>query len=534
VKIPRKKELLELQKKYHTDKKIGEVYGVPGRLVAYWRSKKSIGPFNQPKYTREKILDLWERYGDDRLAGAELGISGPGFRQWRLRYGIKNKPAQLKMEQLELDFIDLPATGKSLRRETTVRKLLARKAGLKTVEVGETIPIEPDLALAVDNANLIIDTFFKNGFSKVCNQAKIAIVLNQPLLAHSSNTGDDHKKIREFIKKQGILNFYDIGWGISQQVAVEEGLILPGQFVVGSDRHASSYGCIGAFSKEINIKTMAEVWATGKIKLKVPASIRVIINGRLPRGVTTGDIILKLARDINRLSAGNKVIEFHGRTVAEMSIPQRITLTNFAVDAGAVSAIVPFDETLQKFLKKITKVKYKAVRADLDAQYDNEIEFDISFLTPLITDSGNFHEIKQVEDLAGKRIDQVVMGGCNNGSLEDLEIAAAILRGRRIHRNTRMLVMPGSRKTYLDAIDRGYISILMESGCVILNPSHNTCYNACFGMLAKGERALATTCGNMQGKKRNPDDPVIFIASPATAAASALEGIITDPRKYIR
>jgi len=215
-----------------------------------------------------------------------------------------------------------------------------------------------------------------------------------------------------------------------------------------------------------------------------------------------------------------------------MTAAQRITLTSFAIDAGAKLAIIPFDEITQRYLKKITKAKYKPITADIDAFYENEIEFDVSYLTPQVVCYNNYKEIKPVEEMAGKKIDHAVLGGCTNGRLEDLEIAASILRGRRIHRNTRMFVVPASRKTYLKAIDKGYISTLIESGCLALHPSHCSCLSANNSMLADGERALTTSCRkSINSIKQNYSET--YIASPATVAASALEGAITDPRKYL-
>ncbi|MCD6162671.1 MAG: 3-isopropylmalate dehydratase large subunit [candidate division Zixibacteria bacterium] len=536
MKIPRKKELLELQKKYRTDKKIGEVYGVPGRLVAYWRSKKKIGPYSQPKYSSERITDLWERFGDDRLAGIELGISGPGFRQWRLRYGIKNKPTQLKIEQLELEFLDMPSITKSTRKETFIRKLLARKAGLKTVEEGEIVAIEPDLVIASDNAGIAIDAFYNAGNTKVFNHAKIAIILNHlGSLAESEiksqNIAGEQKKIREFAKKQSIMMFYDVGCGMPHQVIIEEGLILPGQLTVGADQYIPSYGGVGAYSINIAISEMAKIWASGRIEQKIPESIKIVVNGNLSQGVAANDIILKLSREINKYAKSGKAFEFYGRAIMALTTSQRITLTNFTIAAGAGSAMVPVDEITQRFLKKITKAKYKLVKADFDAIYENEIETDVSFLSPQIVACGNIDDSKPVEELAGKQIDHVVLGGCTNGHLEDLEIAASILRGRRIHRNTRMMVIPSSRKTFLEAIDKGYISALVESGCLILNPSYDSYFSANNGMLADGERALTTTYNNISNKNKLKHSE-IYIVSPATVAASALEGAIADPRKY--
>ncbi len=532
MRIPKKKELLELQKKYHTDRKIGEVYGVPGRLVAYWRSKKNIGPYSLPKYSRERIIDLWERYGDDKLAGIELGISGPGFRRWRLQYGLKQKPPVLKMEQLEFGFVDISRFGKSSKHETFVRKILARKAGLKTVETGQSIDITPTFTIIVDNAAKAIDQFYKNGNNKVWDSSKIVVMLNHMPISETENCAYDQKKIREFVRKQGIGAFYDIGWGISHQVIIEEGLVLPGQLVMGTDYYASSPGCIGAFSSRVTPSEMADIWSAGRAKIRVPPTIRVLINGHLSRGVSSADIILKMSRDINKTAGDDKAIEFYGPAVTAMTVTQRFTLISLAVEAGAKAAVVPFDEITQRYIRKINKAKFKPIKADIDADYDSEIESDISYLTPQVICPNSFKHITAVEDIAGKRIDQVVLGGFAGGCLDDLEVAATILRGRRIHRATRVLVIPGSRKTYLEAIDKGYIRALVESGCLILSPSYSACFGANQGLLAKGERILTTS--KMKSESTNGDrNAEVYISSPATAAATALKGAITDPRKYL-
>jgi len=532
VRIPKKKELFELQKKYHTDRKIGEVYGVPGRLVTYWRSKKNIGPYSLPKYSRERIIDLWERYGDDKLAGIELGISGPGFRRWRLQYGLKHKPPVLKMEQLELGFIDISRFGKSSKRETFVRKILARKAGLKTVETGQPLEIAPNFTVINDNAVKAVDQFYKNGHSKVWDASKIVVMLNHMPISENESYADEQKKIREFARKQGIGAFYDIGWGISHLVIIEEGLVLPGQLIVGTDYYAPTPGCIGAFSARVTPTEMADIWSTGRIKIKVPPTIGVLINGHLSRGVSSADIILKLSRDISKIVGGDKAVEFYGPAISAMTISQRFNLVSLAVEAGAKAAIVPFDEITQRYIKKINKSKFKPINADIDAEYETEIESDISYLTPQVVCPNNFKHITAVEDIAGKRIDYVVLGGFSGGCLEDLEIAAAILRGRRIHRGTRMLVIPGSRKTYLEAIDKGYIRAMVESGCLVLCSSYSACYGANKNMQAKGERVLTTS--RMKSDSTNGDrNAEVYISSPATAAATALNGAITDPRKYL-
>jgi 3-isopropylmalate/(R)-2-methylmalate dehydratase large subunit len=532
VKIPKKKELLELQKKYRTDKKIGEVYGVPARLVAYWRSKKNIGAYNLPKYSREKIIDLWERYGDDRLAGRELGISGAGFRRWRKEYAINKKPAQLKMEQLELGFIDIVRPSKTSRRETVARKILARAANLKTVEVGQDIEIIPDMTIVVDNACQAIEQFKNGGGHKVWDSSKITIVLDSLSTSDTDHHADNQKLIREFVKKQGISDFYDIGWGISHQVVFEEGLVLPGQFVLSTDHYGASSGCIAAMSSKISFEQMGRLWSKGRINYQVPKTLRVTVNGHLSRGVSASDIIFKLSRDLAGYIEKDLVIEFNGQAVSSLPISQRFNFVNLAVEIGATSAIMPYDDVTQRYARRITKAKFKPVKPDYDAEYDNELEADISYLTPQVICPDKFKRVNPVEEMAGKRIDQVVLGGFTHSCLDDLEIAAKILRGRRIYRNTRMMVIPGSRKTYLEALDRGYIRTFIESGCLMLNPNYSTCISASRGMLAKGERAL-TTSKLSSDKSVSSDSPEIYVASPATAAATALNGAITDPRKYL-
>ncbi|OQX92531.1 MAG: hypothetical protein B6D58_02270 [candidate division Zixibacteria bacterium 4484_95] len=532
MKIPKKKELLELQKKYRTDKKIAEVYGVPSRLVAYWRSKKNIGQYSFSKYSHEKIIELWERYGDDRLAGAELGISGPGFRQWRIKYGIKKKPVQLKMEQLELDLRGTYRKSRDSRRETFIKKLLAKKSGLKSVEEGQVISVRPDLAVSVDDTEQIIKQFKLTGFPKVWDNSKITIILNDWTQNEFGKIADVHKRIRKFVKKQRIEKFYDIGWGIPYQITLEEGLILPSRLIVATDNQATSHGSIGAFSTCISPLDMAVVWASGRIWLKVPKTIKVVINGLPTRGVFAKDIILKLSRDLHFEDINYKALEFYGDAVSTMTVPQRLILTSSSLEIGAKSAIIPFDDVSQRYLKKITKERFSPIAPDINAKYENEIEIDVSYLTPQVACLNKKHCVKPVEDVAGKKIDQIVLCGCSSGRLDDLEMVVSILRGRRIHRDTRMIIVPASRKTYLAAIDKGYIRSLVGSGCVMLSPGCGSCAGAHKDMLAADERILTTNSCDLI-RQTNSKNPEIYLSSPATAAATALEGAIADPRKYL-
>jgi homoaconitase/3-isopropylmalate dehydratase large subunit len=533
VKIPKKKELQELQKKYRTDKKIGEIYGVPARLVAYWRAKKNIGAYSLPKYSREKVLDIWERYGDDRLAGRELGITAAGFRRWRKEYNILKKPAQLKMEQLELGILDVIRPSRSSRKETIARKVLARAANLKTVEVGQDVIISPDITIAVDNAGQAIKLFHSNGSSKLWDNSKVIIILNHLPMSDTDHNADQQKMVRDFVKKQGIVDFFDIGWGISHQIVFEEGLILPGQLAMSTDYYSASAGCIGALSLAISYEQMAQIWSEGRIHYKVPQTLRATIHGHLARGVSSSDILFKLSRELAKFSNKNVAVEFVGQTISSMSMPQRFNLAGLAAEIGIASAIMPYDDVTQRYVKKVTKAKYKPIKPDFDAEYDYELDVDVSYLTPHVICPNNFKHINPVEEVAGKKIDHVVLGGCIHSCLDDLEIAAKILRGRRIHRHTRMLVIPSSRKTYLEALDKGFIRTFIESGCLVLNPSYSACIDANKGMLGKGEHALTTSRIKIDAHDDIDNSKDIYVASPATVAASALNGAITDPRKYL-
>ena len=526
MRIPKKKELLELQKKYRSDKKIGEVYGVPARLVTYWRQKKKIGTYSYPKYTDEKILELWERYGDDTRAGTELGISAAGFRQWRRKYNIDKKPVQLRLEQLELGLIDIN-NRKNSKRETAVQKILAKKSGLKKVEIGQEVTVEPDLSMSHENSLRILEEFSRLGGERVWNPNKLVIVLDQHVPARSRESAEIHKAIREFVKAQKIRNFYDIGEGVCHQVVIENGHILPGQLALGIDRHASSYGCLGALATNIQHEEIASLWLSGRAAIQVPESAKIIIKGHLNRAVYARDIILKLTRDFSANSFKKRAIEFSGPTVSSMSISERFTLANMAMEMGAISAMIPFDEITARYLKKITKTRLNPVNPDPDAVYHHEIEVDVSYLMPQVGFPDSVKHVTPVEDAAGKKIDLVIIGSCASGRIDDLEVAARILRGRRIHRDLRMIVIPGSRKVLGEALDRGLIKTFIESGCVVVNPGCDPCLLANPGGLAEGERALTTTNRALNGTE-------IYTASPATAAASALEGTIADPRKYER
>jgi 3-isopropylmalate/(R)-2-methylmalate dehydratase large subunit len=531
LRIPKKKELLELQKKYRTDKKIGEVYGVPARLVAYWRNKKKITSYSFPKYSEDKIREIWERFGDDARAGEELNISRAGFQQWRRKYHIDHKPMQLKLEQLELPLPEL-SRRKGTKRETIAQKLLAKKSGLKRVEVGEIVNIEPDLAISLDDTTEVLDYFNQIGGAKVWDPSKIAIVLNQRLPSTNGNKPTTYKAVREFIKKQKIKYFYDIGQGVGQQLIWENAHILPGQMALSTEPYGTCHGGVGAFSSMINQAEMAAIWAIGRIWLKVPETIKIIINGKLPRGVYVKDIVLKLSLELGNDGANYRTIEFYGPAVSAMTMSERFVLCGMLDRIGCKAAIVPFDDHTARHLRKILKARFTSLAADSDAVYAAEIDFDSSSLIPQICPMSASEISKPVEEMAGKNIDQVIIGCCTNGKIEDLEIAARILRGHTINHDVRLMIVPGSRKVMAEALEKGLIKLFMDSGCIVMAPGCTSCISAFGSVLDSGERALTTSaCLRSLAPDFNGE---IYQVSPATAAASALDGIITDPRKHFK
>jgi len=542
MKIPRKEELLKLQAQYRTDKRIGEALGgVPEYLVAYWRRKKGIGRYSFPKYSKEQIKDLWERYGNDKIAGAELGISKSGFYKWRQKYNLLEKPKVLKFQQLEFSLAGQAGVSKlagilikqGAGELTVAQKLLAKKAGVAQVQVGEIVNVEPDLAMSHDNAGLVIKQFKQIGQSRVWNPERIIIPLDHRAPAESEKTATAHKSIREFVKEQSIKNFYDIKEGICHQVVIEKAHILPGELAVGTDSHTTSYGCLGALSTGIGATEMAAVWATGKIWLKVPESIKIIIQGQMPKGVYAKDVILYIIGQLTVQGASYKSVEYYGDTVAKMSVSERFVLCNLSMEMGAKFAIVPFDRVTRKYISAITNQRYEPIFSDYDAVFEKEYEFEVSGLEPQVACPHNVDNVKPISEVKGKKVDQVVLGSCTNGRLDDLKVAAKILKGEKVHPQIRMLILPATRTVYLLAMKKGYLKIFLDAGAVILNPGCGPCLGAHQGILAPGERCLATTNRNFKGRMGSPESEV-YLASPAVAAATAIKGEIADPRELLR
>ncbi len=534
-KIPTKSELLQLQKLYKTDEKIGErLGGVPAYLVAYWRRKKNIPKHSQPKFSEKEILNLWERYGDDDKCGLELGISKAAFYNWRRRYGIKEKPAFLKLEQLELNFPGLKLDSSSMSlygNQTIAQKILANTAQIDKAETNSTIEVEPDLVLSGLESNDIIKAFDIYDNELVWNPNKIFI--SQALSPNQTNnsTPEILKQILEFVKRQGIKNIFGRVDGVSYQAALEQGYIHPGQIILGTDNCILSSGCVGTYSQGISTEQAASVWANGKIELTVPETIRVDINGRRSRGVYGKDIALSVVKQLKDVNVSGRVIEYYGNVVSQMSISERFTLCNHTLDLGVVSALCSFDSVTRRYLTGRIMVNYNPFIADKNADYAEIYQINIDQLSPQLATPNNPDLINPVLNYENTPIKLIILGTANNGRYEDLRVASEILKGKKINPECRLLIYPASRTVYLEALKKGLIRVLVESGAAVIYPGYWP--NESSSILAEGEKALITFNSEL-AKNISSNDTDLYLCSPATAAASALNGTITDPTRYTK
>jgi homoaconitate hydratase family protein len=415
--------------------------------------------------------------------------------------------------------------------QTFSEKILGQKAG-KKVQAGDVVTVSPDYILTHDNSAAIINEFQKLDVKKVCCPQKIVIVLDHVVPASTEKYAQNHKRIREFVSAQDISHFYDVNNGICHQVFFEEGFAMPGKLVLGADSHTTSYGAFGAFSAGIGRSEAASVWATDEIWLRVPETLKIVIEGHLPNGVYAKDIILKIIGDEGADRANYKAVEFSGETAQGLSLASRFVITNMAAEMGAKNAYCFPDEKTIEFLKGRARGSYQPVFSDADADYEDILRYDVSSLEPQVACPHTVDNVQPVSEVAGRVFNQAVIGTCTNGRYEDLKIAADILRGKMIASSVRVLVIPASRTEYLKALHEGILEDFVRAGCMILNPGCGPCLGAHQGILAPGEVAMSTANRNFRGRMGSRDSE-IYLASPATVAASALRGVITDPRGFL-
>lgn len=412
---------------------------------------------------------------------------------------------------------------------TLIEKIVMRNTGEHSVSSGEIKTVKVDRVMIHDIfIPFVVEKFREMGFQKVWDQDKVVLIYDH-LVPTSAVEDVRHFKIGDaFVREQGLTHFHRAD-GICHQLMPEMGYAKPGNIVFGTDSHTTTYGCVGCFSSGIGYTEMAAVLGTGEMWIRVPETIKVVINGRLPEGVYAKDIILRLIGDLRADGATYKVLEFSGSAVEEMSISSRMTIANMAIEAGAKAALFAPDEKTCAY-SDVKPEEVEWLRADEDAQYCQTVEYQAEELVPVLACPSQVDNIHDVSEMAGIKLDQVFIGSCTNGRLEDLAEAAKILKGKKVAPFVKLIVTPASRRVYREALEAGFIKTLAEAGAVITHPGCGLCCGRACGILTDGERVLATNNRNFLGRM-GTSKVEIFLGSPATAAASAVTGVITDPRK---
>ncbi len=417
--------------------------------------------------------------------------------------------------------------------KTFVEKIFSKKTG-RDVKAGDIVVISPDFVMSHDNTAAIYGKFKKMGAEHVKSPEKVVVVLDHVVPAATEQYALNHVIIREFVRENSIRNFYDVNseGGICHQVLSEKGYALPGLVILGADSHTTTYGAFGAFSAGIGRSEVAAIWAIDEIWMKVPESVQINITGEIPRGISAKDIVLYIIGKIGADGATYKSVEFGGEVIKALPQSQRMVLANMSAEMGAKNGYIPYDEKTEKWIKGKEKAQYEIVYPDENAQYESIHEFDISSIEPQIAAPHTVDNVYPVSKYEGLKINQALIGTCTNGRLDDLEIAAGILKGKKISRDTRLLILPASWDVYKRALKEGIIETLVDAGAIVLNSGCGPCLGAHEGVMARGEVAISTSNRNFKGRMGSKESQ-IYLASPATVAASAIEGKITSPLKYL-
>ena len=410
-------------------------------------------------------------------------------------------------------------------------KILAKHAGLDSVTAGQLIFCQLDMVLANDvTAPPAIKEFEKIG-RPVFDNTKIALVPDHFTPNKDIKAAGLAKTVREFAKKHQIKNYFEIGRvGIEHVILPEKGIVGPGMLTIGADSHTCTYGAVNGFSTGVGSTDLGVAMATGQAWFKVPKAIKVVLTGKKPKYICGKDVILTLIGMIGVDGALYKAIEFAGEGVAELTMTDRLTISNMAIEAGGKNGIFPFDEITKEYVEGRVQQPYEAVAPDEDASYEKVIEIDLSKLTPVVAFPhlpGNTHPVSEIDKI---KIDQVVIGSCTNGRLEDLRQAAEVLKGHSVHPDVRCIVIPGSQQVYLDAVHEGLVDIFINAGAAVSTPTCGPCLGAHMGIMAAGEKAVSTTNRNFRGRMGHVDSEV-YLAGPYVAAASAILGYVAVPEE---
>ncbi|MGC8676620.1 MAG: 3-isopropylmalate dehydratase large subunit [Hydrogenobaculum sp.] len=414
---------------------------------------------------------------------------------------------------------------------TITEKIIADHAGRKEVFPGELVTAKIDLAMANDvTAPLSIKTLEKYGIERIFDKDKIALVLSHFVPAKDIKSAEQAKIVRDFAKKHNIKWFFREGEGIEHTLLPENGIVVPGDLVVGADSHTCTYGGIGAFSTGVGSTDLAYAMATGEIWLKVPESMKFIFYGKLNKWVSGKDLILYTIGQIGVDGALYRAMEFDGEAIRSLDISQRLTIANMAIEAGGKSGIISPDEKTIEYVEKRAKKPYKIYQSDKDAQYVEVYEWDASSIEPMVAWPYLPSNVHPVSESTHITIDQAFIGSCTNGRIEDLRIAASILKGKKVHPYVRCIVIPASKNVYLQALHEGLIDIFIEAGCAVSTSTCGPCLGGHMGILAKGEKCISTSNRNFPGRMGHPQSEA-YLASPAVVAASAVLGRIAHPEE---
>ena len=414
---------------------------------------------------------------------------------------------------------------------TMTQKILAKAAGLEYVQPGQLIEAKLDLVLGNDiTTPVAITEFEKAGFTQISDKDKIAIVLDHYTPCKDIKSAQLCKQAREFAHKHSITNFFDVGqMGVEHALLPEKGLCAPGEVIIGADSHTCTYGALGAFSTGVGSTDMAAGMATGLGWFRVPSAIKVTLTGKLQPHVSGKDVILHLIGEIGVDGALYQSLEFAGEGVGSLTMDDRFTIANMAIEAGGKNGIFPVDEKTMEYINGRVSRPCEAFQADLDAEYAREVVIDLNTLEPTVAMPHLPENTKIVSEVAGLPINQVVIGSCTNGRIQDLRIAAAIMKGKKVAQNVRCVVIPATQEIVLQAMKEGLIEIFIEAGAAVSTPTCGPCLGGHMGVMAEGERTVSTTNRNFVGRMGHTSSEVI-LASPAVAAASAIAGCVADPR----
>jgi 3-isopropylmalate/(R)-2-methylmalate dehydratase large subunit len=412
------------------------------------------------------------------------------------------------------------------------QKILAAHAGLKEVKAGQFIEINLDVVLGNDiTTPVAIKEFKKMGAEKIYDKNKVIVVLDHFVPAKDIKSAEQCKISRDFCKEQQVVNFFDAGqMGIEHALLPEKGLVVAGDTIIGADSHTCTYGALGAFSTGIGSTDMAAGMATGQVWLKVPSAIKFNITGKLNKFVSGKDVILYIIGKIGVDGARYKSMEFTGEGIKELSMDDRFTIANMAIEAGGKNGIFPVDEKTIEYMQTHSTKPYTVFEADEDAEYDEVIEINLSTLKSTVSFPHLPENTRSIDEVGDITIDQVVIGSCTNGRIEDMRMAAQILKGHKVNPNVRTIIIPATQEIYKQCMKEGLAEIFIDAGAVISTPTCGPCLGGYMGILADGEKAVTTTNRNFVGRMGHPGSEV-YLASPAVAAASAIKGKIANPNE---